>query len=920
MSKVTDPDDLDRFQVAIDGPGQVFSLRGLGTERHAVDQTGNSDGTATFTDAGADFGADGVLVGDILTIISDPAEDGGIIGHYRVIGSIGTTTMDVDRNIPASAGADLTYKVNAPLTIGAVAAQVADGVSLDALHSFFKEEFITFGGGLGNAVDLNRFTFPTRAVPVTVGQYILGGINGAASSAWTVAADNGAPSGANVEGLPSELVRDGGWQERDANDVILRELPNYSSLGPLDADTQATFQQGDKNGLPSNFRLLGPVNQAVVAFGPDSTIATLDFAATTITRGAGDWIAENYRIGDFITIRAAEDGPNIGNFGPITAITTTIITIASGAFTVNAADTTAIVQPDHRRYTALRARKKGRTYALAGHGDTAIGTKLILPQVNTFPLSHGADPAIVDDDGVVAGGDGTANGDIYQEVETHTTQSDGVTTDNLDGTFNFASALATFNSTARAIILLQPGDAVEITSGGYTGSYEIKSVDGANDLTLYHESTNTYPGNETTLSYTARTGVKDAGHTNAVTADVDGDTGTLTSATSTFDVDTAIGDREVLAGDIVEIHAGDATVIGYYKVISVAATVLTLNTSDQIFAGETAQSYRVWRPGMFLQRFETTAVAVSMTNMDFGDDNPDTMTRTGGSYVTDGFLANMAIIIADAEDAANIRGFIIGDVTPTATVATLIASEAVFANALDTVALNAEVTGDIGIVRPINGVNYPFHWRLFAHGGTQAQVHQRLRLEQRREEDIDGSDTLQRGDIQDDLMSFVAPNGITLDLFPDNLSGVELNNVKYRDISGAFLNSTEIVGARDRTNAFLVGLTFVPNADLIASNAKRLTMYFTSVPSGAFDANDAIIIDDDVAVDMDFTAISGDIQATYDYTNNAQGGRTPDSDAPFVLVASGDDVAQSILLTGTITKVNAITIQVAPPTEFNYST
>ena len=235
MAKVTDPDDLDRFQIAIDGPGQVFSARGLGADLHAVDQTGDTDGTTTFTDAGADFvTTDGIVAGDILTIISDPAEDGGIIGHYRVV-TPAATTLIVDRAIPASTAADLTYKVSSPQTISAVAAQVADGVSIDALHSFFKEEWITFGGGLGNAVDLNKFTFPTRAVPVTVGQYILGGINGDASSAWTVAANNGAPAGSNVEGLPSELIRDGGWQERDATDVILRELPNYSSLGPLDS-------------------------------------------------------------------------------------------------------------------------------------------------------------------------------------------------------------------------------------------------------------------------------------------------------------------------------------------------------------------------------------------------------------------------------------------------------------------------------------------------------------------------------------------------------------------------------------------------------------------------------------------------------------------------------------------------------------
>ena len=144
MSKVTDPDNLDRFQIAVDPVAQSISVRGLGTERHAVDQTGDTDGSTTFTDLGADFvTTDSIVAGDVLTIISDPAEDGGIIGHYRVV-TPAATTLVVDRAIPASTAADLTYKVNAKQTPGASTPQVSDGVVGDVLHSFFKEEFITY--------------------------------------------------------------------------------------------------------------------------------------------------------------------------------------------------------------------------------------------------------------------------------------------------------------------------------------------------------------------------------------------------------------------------------------------------------------------------------------------------------------------------------------------------------------------------------------------------------------------------------------------------------------------------------------------------------------------------------------------------------------------------------------------------------
>jgi hypothetical protein len=264
MSIVTDPDSLDRFQIAYDPVGELISIRGLGTERHGVETTGDSDGTTTFTDTtNGTFGADGVVAGDVLTIISDPAEDGGIIGHYRVVGSVTATTFEVDRNIVASTSNDLTYKVNAKEATGGSTPAVADGVDLQALFSFSKEEWITLAGGLGNAEDLNQFDFPYQAISSAAGQYIMGGVNGDAASAWAIAANNGTES-TDVEGIPRELIRSGGWQERDATDVGIREYANYTTLGSLDSDAQAYYQQGDTTGDPADFKLTGAVNQAVL--------------------------------------------------------------------------------------------------------------------------------------------------------------------------------------------------------------------------------------------------------------------------------------------------------------------------------------------------------------------------------------------------------------------------------------------------------------------------------------------------------------------------------------------------------------------------------------------------------------------------------------------------------------------------------
>ena len=237
---------------------------------------------------------------------------------------------------------------------------------------------------------------------------------------------------------------------------------------------------------------------------------------------------------------------------------------------------------------------------------------------------------------------------------------------------------------------------------------------------------------------------------------------------------------------------------------------------------------------------------------------------------------------------------------------TLIAEETLTADTVDTTAV---LNGEYGIIRTINSINYPFHWRLRANGGALSDVFQFLQRELRRATDIDGGNGSERGDITDLLMTFASPNGVTLDLFPDSLSTAELNNVTYNDMSGDA-----------RNNAFLVGVLFDMNANFLGSNSNRLTAYFTSVPSGDFGTNAAIIVNDEAASPMDFLDIAVDQQTTFDYTNNNQGGRTPGTDAAITVVALGDDGAQHILATALLTQVNSITVTVPNPLDRNYST
>lgn len=79
---------------------------------------------------------------------------------------------------------------------------------------------------------------------------------------------------------------------------------------------------------------------------PASPTGGAAFTATTITRSSGSWITAGMLEGGTVTITDAEDAANNGTFGPITALSATVITIASAAFTVNADDDSAVFDPD----------------------------------------------------------------------------------------------------------------------------------------------------------------------------------------------------------------------------------------------------------------------------------------------------------------------------------------------------------------------------------------------------------------------------------------------------------------------------------------------------------------------------------------------------------------------------------------------
>lgn len=126
----------------------------------------------------------------------------------------------------------------------------SDGVTLQALYSFLKEEW-------GSDADLPPFPFPITSI--TDEQFEL--VNG-----WDF-------KDATTRGL----IRDGGWALKNTSGVSQEEYACIVSLGAFDnpAADLAYYQQAT-GGTPTDILLAGEVNQAVKIYG-DATHGNFDY-------------------------------------------------------------------------------------------------------------------------------------------------------------------------------------------------------------------------------------------------------------------------------------------------------------------------------------------------------------------------------------------------------------------------------------------------------------------------------------------------------------------------------------------------------------------------------------------------------------------------------------------------------------------
>jgi len=100
--------------------------------------------------------------------------------------------------------------------------------------------------------------------------------------------------------------------------------------------------------------------------------------------------------------------------------------------------------------------------------------------------------------------------------------------------------------------------------------------------------------------------------------------------------------------------------------------------------------------------------------------------------------------------------------------------------------------------------------------------------------------------------------------------------------------------------------------------ATEATGEAANVKENPFESPGAVIVDDNGGTDIDGEISSAAIQFDFDYTNNNQGGRTPNSDAPVYVVAIAYDGAQYVVAEHTITESTGQNIAVNGADELNY--
>lgn len=369
----------------------------------------------------------------------------------------------------------------------------SDGVTLQALYSFIKEEWKADS-------TLIPYAFPITAI--TPEQFEL-------TSGWQF-----------VNDATRKLIRTGGWKEYDVNDDVTEEWTGIITLGTFEdsVNDRAYYQVGTDptdTSAAINFTYNGPVNEPIKVFA--STIgpaASLNFNANNqLTRGTGSWITDGYKVGAKVTIRDAENVGNNGDF-VLTVVTTSVLTVSGTPFTTNADDDAAVVGYNYKSAIKLFLRMRdadpnGKTYAQSKLSDIGVTTG-VDNKVFRFPLSNATDLKVEETDANIGSNSPYTQIKVRyfdqaynRDVDTTTNRNFGIVIDvgTHSGVDGSVAGGGTLTSTEGGIPTDGTYDGGTLTvheDGANAGTYTIGTIVSATAVPI----TTTFPGSQSDLSFT----------------------------------------------------------------------------------------------------------------------------------------------------------------------------------------------------------------------------------------------------------------------------------------------------------------------------------------------------------------------------------------------------------------------------------
>jgi hypothetical protein len=872
----------------------TWSAASIATNQISITAHGYISGDAVvYTSNGAGTTPTGMTVGNVYYIIWINNNTISLASSYAnalagtaltISGGAGAAHTFDDRIIVAvfNNGAASVNPASTPLgefingneTTGTDDGDVKDGITLQAIYSFGKDEWrvdslITDLSGDYND-DLIRTEYPFEAI--TSEQFEIGG--GTAHDNWNWFND-----------YTRKKVRTGGWAEKTRNQVGDQDLARWTgvvTLGALDIDTQVYYQQVSATTSKTDFTFTGVVNESVqVLDDPNQDGVYGDgFDRRTYLKLFARKKGRTYAQSEIADIGVSSLQTIVNRF-PLTATVDAAITITDGQIF----GTAPYKFPGDPDGTSSELET-------GTDGDKSVG--LVFTSSGATFVTNGVEP-----------------GDVLRIIIDPTSSTPDV------GYYIIASVDSETQLTLSGVEYRDP-------NGDFVFEPEWQSLDSTNDITY-----DVYTSVIIPASTDAGTGSD--GIINVTPAEVPaGWLGSFTDTAATFAAD------GVASGDILVITGGvtDTTDIGAYKIVDAnfdsnasapSATTLFVNTRDEQWPGalDADIEYEIRQPGMFLQFKDELTQTVAASNYNFNGP-ARTITITGDTWDASVGPGTMIVITGSANEGENDGRYTVLS-RDSATAITLISTDVLVTNATDTV---ADVFVREGFKRTIGSGTFAYRWRLFGNNGTLQECYQFIQNQLRSTGDIDFGDEVAIGNITDPLMSFATPTGTGLDLFIDDLNTSDINNATFQDhsetsrnfpftASGSLVFNANLTSDADSKYWLFfsnddagdnIGRDYGTQGAIIVEDADSTAIFGNIVGSGNHTGQAIAPVNGNISIPF-----------TYDYDVNVQRGiASAGFDAPVTLVAIGLSNAQFVISSGTITRATGITISAVAALERNY--